>query len=243
MTETDPRLSIIDERLGEIKKIISVASGKGGVGKSLVSSTLALTLSRKGYRVGLLDLDFHGPSAHTILGVGEIQPEEDKGVLPPETHGIKLMSIVYYIGENPSFLRGQDISNAIIELLAITRWGSLDFLVIDMPPGTGDEILDVIRLMKKSKFLVVTTPSKVVWGVVSRLVKSLKELKIPTAGLLENMKTPDYSFIREKADELEVSYLGELSYDYKLEDAIGNADKLIETTFAKDLEKILNRFI
>ena len=122
----DPRISIIEERLKNIKHIIAVSSGKGGVGKSLVASMLAVILARKGFNVGLFDLDFTSPSTHLILGVEGLMPEEDKGVVPPLTNGIKYMSITYYSGENVSPLRGSDISNALIELLAITRWNSLD---------------------------------------------------------------------------------------------------------------------
>ena len=161
MAYIEPRTSVIDKRLRNIKRIISVASGKGGVGKSLVASSLALSLSRKGYKTGLMDLDLYGPSSHIILGVKDVYPQEEKGIVPPEVHGIRFMSIVYYTDDKPSPFRGTDISNIIIELLAITQWGSLDFLIIDMPPGIGDETLDVIRFIKDSKFLVVTTPSKV----------------------------------------------------------------------------------
>ncbi|MCK5023812.1 MAG: P-loop NTPase, partial [Candidatus Aenigmarchaeota archaeon] len=142
----DPRLEIIDRRLEKIKKIVAVSGGKGGIGKSSAASTLALMLSKAGHKVGLLDLDFSSPSTHVILGIEDLYPVEEKGIIPPEIYGIKYMSIIYYTGDNPSPLRGGDISNAIIELLAITRWEELDFLVIDMPPGIGDIALDTIRL-------------------------------------------------------------------------------------------------
>lgn len=243
VTEMDPRLEIIDERFANVKRLFSVASGKGGVGKSLISSTLALILSRRGYRVGLLDLDFHGPSAHTILGVGDICPKEDKGVIPPETHGVKLMSIVYYIGDNPSLLRGIDVSNAITELLAITRWGPLDFLIVDMPPGIGDETLDVIRLIERAEFLVVATPSKLVWGTVRRLVRALKELKVPIAGIIENMKIAESSLVKDQASELRVPFLGEVGFDEDLEGSIGNVDEFLKKRFARDTGSVLDRLI
>ena len=157
----EPRISVIEKRLHNINRIISVASGKGGVGKSLIAATLALHLSQKGYKVGLLDLDLYGPSAHIILGIHDQFPQEEKGLIPPQIHGIHFMSIVYFTEEKPAPFRGNDISNIIIELLAITQWGTLDFLIIDMPPGIGDETLDVIRYMRPSEFLIVTTPSKV----------------------------------------------------------------------------------
>ena len=153
-------MNIIDKRLENIKRLIAVGGGKGGIGKSLTASTLALTLSKLGYKVGLLDLDFCGPSTHIILGIKGIYPKEEKGIIPPEIYGIRFMSIIYYAGDNPSPLRGTDISNAIIELLAITQWGELDFLIIDMPPGIGDPILDTIRLIKRVNFLIITTQSR-----------------------------------------------------------------------------------
>ena len=184
----DPRLEIIDKRLKNIKRLIVVSGGKGGIGKSLIASTLTLTLSRSGYKVGLLDLDFCGPSAHVILGIKGIYPKEEKGIIPPEIYGIRFLSIIYYAGDNPSPLRGVDISNAIIELLAITQWGSLDFLIIDMPPGISDATLDVIRLMKRAEFLIVTTQSKVALETVKKVLKILKELRFPIIGVIENMR-------------------------------------------------------
>ena len=153
----EPRTSVIEKRLKNIKRIIAVASGKGGVGKSLVASSLALHLAHKGHRVGLLDLDLYGPSSHIILGVANVSPTEKQGIIPPTVHGISFMSIVYFTEEKPSPFRGVDISNIILELLAITQWGTLDFLIIDMPPGIGDETLDVIRYMKTSEFLVAVS--------------------------------------------------------------------------------------
>jgi ATP-binding protein involved in chromosome partitioning len=235
----EARVSVIDKRLKNIKRIISVASGKGGVGKSLIASMLALHLSKKGHNIGLLDLDLYGPSSHIILGVKDVFPEEEKGIIPPDVHGIKFMSIVYYTEDKPSPFRGIDISNIIIELLAITQWGSLDYLIIDMPPGMGDETLDVIRLVKNSEFLVVTTPSKVAFGAVSKLLKILKELKIPTIGVIENMTMTKSPFIRNEIRQMNLPFLGSISFDNNLEDSIGKPDKLLETDFMKDFEKIL----
>jgi ATP-binding protein involved in chromosome partitioning len=151
------------------------------------------------------------------------------------------MSIVYFTEEKPSPFRGVDISNIILELLAITQWGSLDFLIIDMPPGIGDETLDVIRYMKKSEFLVATTPSKVAMGAVSKLLKILIELKKPVLGVIENMTMTDSSFIEEEVKKLKVQYLGKIHFDETLEDAIGNADRLAETQAMKNLTMILKR--
>ncbi|HWR63517.1 MAG TPA: ATP-binding protein [Candidatus Thermoplasmatota archaeon] len=237
----EPRTSVIEKRLKDINRIIAVASGKGGVGKSLVASSLALHLAQKDYRVGLLDLDLYGPSSHIILGVKDEFPIEEKGIIPPKIHGISFMSIVYFTEEKPSPFRGVDISNIILELLAITQWGSLDFLIIDMPPGIGDETLDVIRYMKTSEFLVVTTPSKVAMGAVGKLLMILLELKKPVLGVIENMSMTDSSFIKKEVHRLQVQYLGKIHFDEHLEESIGNPDRLLKTLAMKDLSRILQK--
>ena len=237
----DPRVSIIQERMRGIGRIIAVSSGKGGVGKSLVAATLALTLAKKGFSVGLFDLDFTSPSTHIILGVEGVQPKEEKGIVPPIVHGIKYMSIVYYSGEYVSPLRGADVSNALIELLSITKWGKLDFLVIDMPPGIGDATLDLIRLIKNIEFLIVTTPSQLAFETVRKLVSLLKELKIPVIGIVENMRMNNSKTIQQQTQKLDLNFLGEIPYDPKVEKAIGNTDNLLNTMFAKKLEKIVEK--
>jgi len=237
----DPRLNIIDERLKDIKRIIAVSGGKGGIGKSSVASCLALALSKRGYKVGLLDMDFCGPSDHVILGIKEVYPEEEKGVIPPEIYGIKFMSIIYYAGDNPSPLRGNDISNALIEILSVTLWGDLDFLIIDMPPGIGDAILDVIRLIKKTEFLVVTTPSKVALETVKKVVKMLKELNIHIMGVIENMKTGE-SETKKEMEKMGIPFLGEIYYDKDFENSLGNIEKLQKTEFMRDIKNTINNF-
>jgi ATP-binding protein involved in chromosome partitioning len=237
---TDPRLSVIEERLKGIDEIIAIASGKGGVGKSLVASVLALTLARDGNEVGLLDLDFTGPSTHIILGVKGIQPTEDRGVLPPVVHGLKYMSITYYSGESPVPLRGVDTSNALIELLSVTRWGALDFLVLDMPPGIGDATLDLLRLVRRIRFVVVTTPSQLAFETVRKLIALLEELKVPVVGIVENMKTDSSDSIQRRALEIGTRFLGEIPYDPEVESAIGDVGKLMGTRFTKAVEQIRN---
>jgi ATP-binding protein involved in chromosome partitioning len=235
----DPRLNIIDKRMMKIGKIIAVSSGKGGVGKSLVACTLALTLSKSNFKVGLLDLDFTSPSTHVVLNIKGLQPKEEKGIIPPKAHGLRYMSIIYYSGDAPSPLRGADISNAIIELLAITKWPTLDFLVIDMPPGISDATLDTIRFIKRINFLVVTTPSKVAFETVKKLIRLLQRLKVPIIGVIENMKMKDSPFIRQQVKENGAPFLGEINFDFELEDSIGDLSQLLKTKFAKSLKKIV----
>jgi len=234
----DPRTSIIAERLKRVGIVVAVSSGKGGVGKSLVASTLALTLARKGFKVGLFDLDFTSPSTHIILGFEDGQPKEDKGIVPPMVHGFEYMSIVYYVGKRATPLRGADVSNILIEVFSITRWGKLDFLILDMPPGIGDVTLDLVRLIGKIEFLIVTTPSQLAFETVRKLAGLLKELKIPVIGVVENMKIYKTNSIRKEAQKLGLIYLGEIPYDPEIEEAIGNRNKLLDTEFAKKVEQV-----
>jgi len=236
----DVRTSVIDRRLQNINRIIAVASGKGGVGKSLVASTLALNLAQKGHKVGLLDLDLYGPSSHIILGVDDLHfPEENKGIIPPKIHNIHFMSIVYFSEDKPSPFRGIDVTNIIIELLAITQWKELDYLIIDMPPGIGDEVLDVIKYVKKAEFLVVSTPSKVAMGAVGKLLRILEELKLPIIGVLENMKMTDSAFIKDIVTSMKMPYIGSISFDHDLERAIGDGNLMLKTNFLKELDNCL----
>jgi len=237
----DPRTSIINERMQKIGKILAVSSGKGGVGKSLVATVFALTLAKKGYKVGLFDLDFTSPSTHIILNIEGVQPKEEKGIVPPVVHGLKYMSIIYYSGERAAPLRGADVSNVLIELLSITKWEKLDFLIIDMPPGIGDATLDIIRLIKGINFLIVTTPSQLAFETVRKLANLLKELKISVIGVIENMKMNKSNNIQKETRKLSVKFLGEIPFDNKVEEAIGNPNKLMKTIFAKKLNEITSK--
>ncbi len=239
----EARTSIIEKRLSSINRIIAVASGKGGVGKSLVASTLALNLVKNGKKVGLLDLDLYGPSSHIILDIHDVFPKEDYGIIPPSVHGINFMSVVYFTEDKPAPFRGIDITNIIIELLAITQWGELDYLIIDLPPGIGEETLDIIRFIKKSEFLVISTPSKVALAAVDKLIKILQEMKLPTIGVIENMVHQPSSLIKKSMKQYNIRYLGQLLYDPTIENALGFPDKLVKTNFAKELANIMKSFL
>jgi ATP-binding protein involved in chromosome partitioning len=238
---TDPRTSVITKRLSRVSRIIAVSSGKGGVGKSMVATALALSLAKEGCSVGLFDLDFTGPSTHIILGVpSNLQPKEDKGIVPPKFEGLSYMSLVYYVNDNPTPLRGVDVSNALIELLSVTQWGELDFLVIDMPPGIGDAVLDLVRLVARIEFLIITTPSLLAFEIVKKQVALLCELKMPIIGVVENMKMDKSDCIRTETEKLCLRYLAAIPYDPQVEAAIGNPIKLIETAVGKAMEQIKN---
>ncbi|MGD6809641.1 MAG: P-loop NTPase [Candidatus Bathyarchaeia archaeon] len=239
----DPRVSVINRRLAKVKRIIAVSSGKGGVGKSMVATTLALTLKNHGCKVGLFDLDFTSPSTHVILNAQVTVPQEDKGIVPPLVNGLEYMSLVYFVGENPAPLRGADVSNALIELLAVTQWGSLDFLVIDMPPGIGDVILDLLRLISRVEFLIVTTSSLLAFETVKKQVTLLCELKAHVIGVLENMKQTSSCNIEAETKKIGLHFLAEISFDSTVEDAIGDEAKLLETSIGRTLKRVVEEDI
>ncbi|MEM2166618.1 MAG: P-loop NTPase [Candidatus Bathyarchaeia archaeon] len=237
----DPRLSIIEDRLSNIERTIVVSSGKGGVGKSIITSTIALILAREGFKVGLLDLDFTSPTTHIALGVSaeKIQPIEDRGIVPPEVHGIKYMSLIFYLGDKAAPLRGNEISNALLEVLAITRWGKLDFLLVDMPPGIGDLMLDVLKYFKRANFLIITSSSKMAFETVRKLLLLLRGLGAEIMGVIENIKLDDSTYIRREVNALGEKFLGEIHFDENLEEAIGSVEKLLKTKFADEVRSIL----
>jgi ATP-binding protein involved in chromosome partitioning len=245
----DPRVNVIDKRLVNVKRVIAVSSGKGGVGKSLVAATLALTLKSEGYKIGLFDLDFTSPSSHIILNAKVSVLQEDKGIVPPLVNEIRYMSLIYFVGENPAPLRGTDVSNALIELLAVTQWGNLDFLIIDMPPGIGDIILDVLRLISRTEFLIVTTSSILAFETVKKQAALLCELNASIIGVVENMKqapninTNCNSSIEVQARKLGLQFLGEILFDSTLEAAIGDETKLLETNIGQTIKQITKKFL
>jgi len=237
----DPRLAVIDRRLEPVNRVIAVTGGKGGIGKSLVSSTLALVLAARGCRTGLLDLDLTGPSDHVLLGLDDRFPTEEFGIEPPEVHGVNFMSVTYFVGDTPAPLRGTDVTNALIELLAITRWGELDTLVIDMPPGLGDATLDAVRLLGKAEYLFVGTDSRVVLETVRRTLRFHQELGTRCAGVVENMRRTDSTAVAELAAERETPFLGSLPFDPSVEAAAGDGERLARTPFAGALGRVAGK--
>jgi len=189
----------------------------------VTATTLALLLARQGHKVGLFDLDFAGASDHLILGAKGIFPKEEKGLEPPVYEGVKFMSVVFFSENKAVPLRGANVSDAIIELLAITQWGELDFLVLDMPPGINDAALDVMRFARKAEVLAVTTPSLLAHDVLTRSMDLYKKLKVPVLGVLENMA--------DKAGPRK------LRRDPALEKALGRPAALLKTRFAADLAR------
>jgi ATP-binding protein involved in chromosome partitioning len=234
----DPRPAAVESRLAEVARIVPVTGGKGGIGKSLVAALLALALTRRGRAVGLLDLDLTGPCAHLLLGIEDRFPAEEFGVEPTSYDGIRFMSVSYFAGEAPAPLRGADLTNALLEILAITRWGRLDALVIDMPPGLGDVTLDTVRWIPRAEFVAVATPSRVVHETVRRTLTLLTRLELRVAGLVENMSRGDSASTQALARACAVPFAGTIPYDEEVEAATGDRARLSQTAAAQAVARI-----
>ena len=173
-----------------IKKIIGVLSGKGGVGKSMVSSLLAIELANKGFKVGIMDADITGPSIPKMFNLHDQLMGDEKGIYPLETKlGIKVISINNMLEdeEDPILWRGPMLGGLIKQFYTEVHWGDLDYLLIDMPPGTSDVAISVIQQIPVDEFVMVTTPSKLVSMVVGKAINMTKEVNKPIVGLVENM--------------------------------------------------------
>ncbi len=177
------------EPIEGVRNTIAVASGKGGVGKSTVSVNLALSLAKMGARVGLLDTDLYGPSVPTMMGVHkEVHTTEDKKLIPVESHGVKLMSVGFMLDEEtPLIWRGPLVMQLVQQFLKGVAWGELDYLVIDLPPGTGDAQLTLVQTIPLTGSVVVTTPQDVALIDARRAIKMFKEVNVPILGIVENM--------------------------------------------------------
>jgi ATP-binding protein involved in chromosome partitioning len=234
----DPREIVSREKFAAIKYIIPVVSGKGGVGKSVVSTALSLALTDR-YKTGLLDLDFWGASAHVLLNASNEFPEEEKGILPEEIGGVKFMSVAYYTQNNPLPIRGREYSDAFLELMAVTRWDDTECLVIDMPPGMADPFLDLLQYIKNGNFLVVSTSSRLSSNIVSKTLKILKELDLKIFGLIENMCSDDRnSRIKELAIDYNVKHLGNIPYYQDLDTHLGSWQDFLSTDFFQKIKEI-----
>ena len=173
----------------KIKHIIAVASGKGGVGKSTVSVNLALALAKEGASVGILDADIYGPSVPSMLGTAGQKPVvKDKTIAPIMAHGLKSMSIGYLVDMKASLAwRGPMLGKALEQMLNDTIWGELDYLVVDLPPGTGDVQLTLCQKIPVTGAVIVTTPQDLALIDVRRACEMFKKLNVPMMGVIENM--------------------------------------------------------
>jgi ATP-binding protein involved in chromosome partitioning len=190
MTEvqTPSRTIAPDDPLPEVKNIILVMSGKGGVGKSTVATNLALALSRMGTRVGILDADMYGPSIPTLLGITGRPLTDGTKIQPLQRFGVKLMSMGFLLDDPKSAViwRGPMLHSALLQFVRDVAWGPLDYLVLDLPPGTGDITLSLSQQLKGTAAVIVTTPQEVALQDVYKSVAMAKKVGIPIAGVIEN---------------------------------------------------------
>ncbi len=207
-----------------VRNIIAVSSGKGGVGKSTVAVNLAVSLAQNGASVGLMDMDVYGPNVPQMLGVGNVRPDVNVNKLVPlEAHGVRLMSMaILKPGDEPMILRGPILHGLVKQFLSDVEWGELDYLIVDMPPGTGDVQLSLSQLVPVQGAVLVTTPQDVAIIDVRRALRMFETVNIPILGVVENMSyfvAPDtgtrYNIFgegggRKLAEQYGVPFLGEI---------------------------------
>ena len=214
----------------QVKNIIAVASGKGGVGKSTVAVNLAVSLAAQGLKVGLLDADIYGPSVPMLVGLRHQKPQmEDDYIVPLEAYGLKIMSMGFMVDEEAAMIwRGPMIQSALQQMLRDVRWGELDVLVVDMPPGTGDAQLTMAQKVPLKGAVIVSTPQDVALLDAVKGVHMFQKVGVPILGLIENMSvfccpncgqaTPIFGEhgARNRAAALEVDFLGEIPLSLEL---------------------------
>jgi ATP-binding protein involved in chromosome partitioning len=249
----------IESRLGRIGHKIIVLSGKGGVGKSTVAVNLAAALMMEGKRVGLLDVDIHGPSIPTMLGLERATVEgQDGEMLPVDVDGLKVMSLGFFLRNQDDAViwRGPLKMSVIKQFLKDVAWGDLDFLVIDSPPGTGDEPLSVCQLMGKlDGAVIVTTPQKVSAVDVRKSISFCRRLMVPVLGVIENMSgfaCPQCGEItaifqsgggRRIAEDMGVPFLGSLPMDPEIAEACDSGQAFIRRYPASPTARIMREII
>lgn len=183
------RTQLVGQSLRNVKNVIAIASGKGGVGKSTVAVNLAVAMARTGARVGLLDADIYGPSIPMMLGKGPVLQTQGDHCLPMQAHGIQAMSIGYLRQEDESALiwRGPMLAKSLIQLINITLWDDLDYLFIDLPPGTGDIQLSLVQKIPLAGAIVVTTPQQIATLDAQKGLSMFEKTGIHVLGVIENM--------------------------------------------------------
>jgi ATP-binding protein involved in chromosome partitioning len=208
-----------------IRNSIAIASGKGGVGKSTVAVNIAVVLAQSGARVGLLDADIYGPNVPIMMGVDHLPPTEEDKLVPAEAFGVKLMSIGFLVKhDQPLIWRGPMLHSAIQQFLTDVAWGELDYLVVDLPPGTGDAALSLSQSLPLSGTVIVTLPQQVSLDDARRALEMFRQLEVTVFGVVENMsflELPDGTRMdvfgsgggERLAMEAEVPYLGSIPMD------------------------------
>ena len=199
-----------------VRHIVAVGSGKGGVGKTTVSVNLALALASLGRRVGLLDADVYGPNVPLMMGINRPPRASDDRIEPVENYGVKLMSMGFLNpGDKPLVWRGPMLHSAMQQFLRSVDWGELDYLLIDLPPGTGDVALSLAQTTPITGAVVVTTPSDVSLEDARKAMNMFSQVRIPMLGMVENMSGDVFGSGggRRTAEKMNIPFLGELSLD------------------------------
>lgn len=218
-TENQKDFTVQANEFSQIKRVIAVVSGKGGVGKSLVSSMLAVTMQRRGHRIAILDADITGPSVPKAFGIHEKAVGDEYGMLPIKSKsGIDIMSINLLLENvtDPVLWRGPIIANTVKQFWTDVMWGDIDYMFIDMPPGTGDVPLTVFQSIKVDGIIMVTSPQELVSMIVSKAVRMAEMMNIPIIGLIENMsyfKCPDCDKEHEIFGE---SHIAEIAKEHQI---------------------------
>jgi ATP-binding protein involved in chromosome partitioning len=223
-----------DDLIPGVKKCIAIASGKGGVGKSTVTVNLAVALARTGAKVGLMDADVYGPTIPLLMGAQSDRPlvTETKKIVPIQRYGIHMMSLGFLMDENQAVLwRGPMVAGTIKQLLGDVDWGELDYLLVDLPPGTGDAPMSLAQLTHLTGVVIVTTPNQVATAIASKSVHLFRRLNSPIIGVIENMKgfaceacgavTQVFASSggEDLATRLHVPFLGSIPLDPKVSEA------------------------
>jgi ATP-binding protein involved in chromosome partitioning len=213
----------------EVKATIAVASGKGGVGKSTVAANLAVALQRQGAKVGLMDTDVYGPSVPFLMGGDEMPTVMEGKIEPPVEYGIKLISMAYFLPKDEAVIwRGPMLHKTMQQFLGDVRWGELDYLVMDLPPGTGDIQLSLSQTIPLTGAVIVSTPQDLALSVASKAIAMFQKLNVPVLGIVENMSyylCPEcghreeifgYGGAREAARKMGFPFLGEIPLDVNI---------------------------
>ncbi|GAB4145222.1 MAG: Mrp/NBP35 family ATP-binding protein [Candidatus Promineifilaceae bacterium] len=212
-----PRDRRIGQQIGQqFRNTIAVTSGKGGVGKSTISVNLAVSLAQNGARVGLLDADILGPNIPMMMGMNEMPPPRNRKMMPAEKFGVKFISMAFLVKpDQPLIWRGPMLHSAISQLLTDVDWGELDYLVVDLPPGTGDAQLTLAQVLPVSGALIVTQPMAVAAADALRSYKMFEKLDVPIIGVVENMSGEFFGTGAGKklADDYNLPYLGSVPLD------------------------------
>ena len=172
----------------QLGRVIAISSGKGGVGKSTVATNIAVALAQKGKRVGLMDADVYGPNVPRMMGVNSPPPVVNEKIIPLEAHGVKIISLGFLIErDQPAIWRGPIVMKIVTQFLRDVAWGQLDYLLVDMPPGTGDAQLSLVQATQVSGAVIVTTPQEMSVGDALRGAKMFQRVNVPVFGIVENM--------------------------------------------------------